>query len=201
MNSKKLLTIALLSLMIISIANIESKASITAYTDDITISSVTITNTLETGYDAEAGLSFNFRLNNNYTTLKIYMCIKDVPTSANTVYTKIYTYSNYVNGTSGTSGLVSLSQSLYISENSFNSDFETDDPLYFYCYIYNSSISAANLIDSDTEAKTYPFSVEAEEEDEGYSLTTYAILLVFGVGAFVIAMFVIKFLKAKYESW
>jgi hypothetical protein len=160
-----------------------------AYTDAVTITAMNIVSTTQATYEAEVPITWTFRFNDNYTTIKFFIYIRADGQSTN-LNTKVYTYSSYVNGTSGTSGLVSVTQTLYIDEALLPSSFAKTDDIISYVYAYNATVAAANVIESDTETDDYPFVVVAAAASttttEGTSIWTYVI----GGGALVLAFFV-----------
>lgn len=122
-------------------------------------------------------LGYSFGLDNNYTALKLFFVVyPNSLASGNSIGSFIVDYANYNHLSSGTTGTVTSATDFYVYDTNAESlEVLGGDPVYTFLYIYNSTVTASNLIKKSTadldyfpEDGRYGNSDETDETDTSY---------------------------------
>ncbi|PWI49504.1 hypothetical protein CEE45_01550 [Candidatus Heimdallarchaeota archaeon B3_Heim] len=166
------------------------------YTAEITTLTPTIDTSTSSTYEKTIGVKLIWRINydkslENFSTIYSYVYCKvsgKSPILAASQVTEggsTYWYTNYTS--------ITETLTLNIDEDSVaGQDLSSDVKIAIYAELYNNSISAANKLTSKTASISYGSLVgeeAAETADRG--LWDYALLILMGLGAFVVLVFII----------
>jgi len=132
----------------------------------------TISSTSESGYTAEAAISFSFRSWQNFTTLKFYYYV--ILNGYSTILeSDSLTHSSYY----AANGTITKTTTLYMDHTKTSWKYVSrEDTLILYVKAYNSSIDSSNLLDSETATDTYPF-VTTSSDSDSISTATKALAI------------------------
>lgn len=157
-----------------------------------TLSAVTfrIDSTSESSYTAEAAISFKWRSWRNFTTIKFYCYV--ILTGYSTILdSKTVTHSSYY----AANGTVTKTATIFMDHDQAAWKYVSKgDTLILYVKAYNDSISAANILDSETATDTYPFSTEEASSSTTSTARTAATVALIAILLAAVAVIVAVYL-------
>lgn len=152
-----------------------------------------------------ATLTYKWRLNDNYSTLKLYHRLMSSLSAVKNVATKTVTFSNYVNGTNGTSGLVSQSEAFLAYEaTAYERGLTSGSKTYLWVGVYNDSVSSANHLANTSDmdywpsgGRDYSTTTTTTAADDGTPLWKLGLIGIGAVTALIIGALVIAWVVTK----
>lgn len=190
MKNKKLLVLVPFLMVLLMFGAIPANA---ANTPDITNGVFRIQSTDEDGEDREAVIAFDYLLNDNYTTLKIFIELYPEDDTDEIFDSKVVT-TTYNNVTQGVTAK-SYSGLIYIDEGDDAFDeaaISEDDDIICRIRIYDTTIASANLLVTEYLEDEYPSLVASAVDtvgEWGWTEWGVAVLAVIGGSTLVIALY------------
>ncbi|MFX1476921.1 MAG: hypothetical protein ACFFCI_02205 [Promethearchaeota archaeon] len=160
-----------------------------AYTDDIDIDDLDYDK--QSDDDVDIDVDITFRFNDNYTVLMFYQFL--VTEADDDLEDKLgttkHTYGVYVNGTNGTSGLVSKTYTFTLDESEAD-DLSKGEDIRIYVRAYNgTTVTSSKLIESTYEKDDWPYGTSATSGWSQYLTYTNLVIFLIGASAAVILIY------------